>query len=200
MRVFRLAIATLAFVFVSSAHAGPYVEPFVTYTQGNGEYTQKPEFGGSTDKFTNTGIGYGAEAGYMFPNTLRLAFDYEIASTDVKYETAGTTRKQATSQYYGIVGYNWPGDVVGYLGLGGATTSDDQTPKTTMTGFTAKIGGGKQLWNFVQANVEVVGWFWNESTTEGSATLKIPDYYSNFTSTAIKASIRIPIGSGTKKK
>lgn len=196
MRSFSIFTLLLISSVATVANAGLYAEPFVGYLQGTGDYTLKPAYGGTTDKFTNNGLVYGADVGWIFGNGVRVAGDFEMSNTDVKYETAGTSTKFTTTNILLTVGYKFPKDIIAYVGLGSATSVDDQTPKTTLTGTVAKFGGGKELIKGVQVNVDAIAWLWNEQTTEGSPALKVADVYEKFNSVGVQATVRIPIGTG----
>ncbi len=197
MRALPGLLATLILCFSTVAAAGVYIEPLAGYQQVQTEYQFKPALGGTTDKQSITGLVYGAELGYIF-SKLRLGAEIQFANQEVKTESTGLKRKWTTTSYVGIIGYEFPEKIVGYIGVGTGSTVDDQTPKTTVTGMVLKLGGSRELVKHVSVSVEYLMYTWNETKTEGGATTKISDSYEKFNSAGVQANIRFPFEFGGK--
>ncbi len=191
----RFFSAFFVLIFAQVAHAGIYVEPFVGYTQGTTDTQTTVANGGVSAKLSSTAIPYGAEFGWIFGSGFRLGANLELANVDLKNDSTGATTKNSYMGTMLMFGYKFPQDIIGYAGVGSATTTDDATPKTTTTGTVLKLGAHKKLINHVSAGAEYVLYTWSESTTEGSPAIKIMDFYEKYNSSAIQAVIRIPFGS-----
>ncbi len=161
------------------------------------EYQFKPAFGGTSDKQAIAGLLYGAELGYIF-SKFRLGAEVQMAHQDIKTESTSVTRKWTTTSYVGIIGYEFPEKIVGYIGVGTGSTVDDQTPKTTVNIMVLKLGGTKELIKHVSVSVEYLMYTWNESKIDGGATTKISDSYEKFNSAGVQANIRFPFEFGGK--
>lgn len=198
MRALLALTATLILFSSRIANASVYIEPLAGYQQANNEYTLKPAFGGTSDKATITGFAYGAELGYMFHFGLRLGADLEMANQSIKTESTGVTSKWITSTYVFTVGYVFPKNIVGYVGVGTATSSDDQTLKTTLTGMALKLGGQHEFINHIAVRVEYLMYTWNDTKTDPNSAQKISDLYDKFNSMGVQASIVFPFEFGGK--
>lgn len=193
----RYLLAAVVLFFTQHANAGLYVEPLVGYTQANTEYTAKTAYGGASEKSAITGLVYGGELGWNF-GMLRIGANVEMGNQEVKAESTGTTTKWATSAALLMVGYKFPKDIIGYVGIGTGSSVDDQTPKTTVTGTVLKAGGSHEFVNHVAVSVEWIVYNWDESTTEGSSAIKFADYYEKYSSNGVQASLRFPFEIGGK--
>jgi hypothetical protein len=121
-----------------------------------------------------------------------------MGNQEVKAESTGTTTKWATSSALLMIGYKFPKDIIGYVGIGTGSSVDDLTPKTTVTGTVLKAGGSHEFVNHVAVSVEWIVYNWDESTTEGSSAIKFADYYEKYSSNGVQASLRFPFEIGGK--
>lgn len=192
-KITRIFLAlSLSPIFADVARAGLYVEPMAGYQKVTNNYTYKPANGGASDKIDVTGITYGGELGWAFQSGFRLGGQYELGNFEAKYETLGITRKLTGNAALLIIGYKFPKDIIGYLGIGQATTVDDQSPKVTATGQILKAGASHEFVKHIAVSAEWVMYSWNESTTEGSSAVKISDTFDKYLSNGVQANIRFP--------
>ncbi|MES2965652.1 MAG: outer membrane beta-barrel protein [Bdellovibrionota bacterium] len=198
MRVFIILSAAIFSLVASSASAGFYVEPFVGYIKGEIDSQTKAALGGTSAKMENTGLAYGAGLGWIFPNKVRVGADVELSNQEIKNTTTSVTSKVNVTSAYVIVGYEFEKEIIAYLGGGQSSSVDDQTPKTTSTGTTLKAGAYKELVNHVAFGAEAMLHTWVESTTEGSASVKIADVYEKYNSTSLHLFFRFPFEIGGK--
>lgn len=116
----------------------------------------------------------------------------------MKNTTANTTTKAAVTTTYIILGYEFPEEIHAYIGGGSMKSVDDQTPKTTLTGTTLKAGAYKELVKQVAFGAEWMLHTWTDSSTEGSAAVKITDFYDKFNSNSLHLFLRFPFEIGGK--
>lgn len=180
------------------ARAGVYLEPLAGYQQGSSDYQYKAALGGTSDKNTITGLAYGVDLGYIFNSGFRLALEFEMANQEIKTDSTSVIQKWKTTSYGLVVGYEFPEKIVGYLGVGMASSVDDATPKTTVSGMVLRAGGSREFFNHVAVSVEYRMYTWNESAVDGGTTTKFSDAYEKYNSYGIQANIRFPFEFGGK--
>lgn len=198
MRLLVVFSAAALTIFASNASAGFFINPYVGYVKGEVDSQTKPLLGGTAAKIENTGLAYGSGIGWIFPNKLRLGADIELSNQELKNTTTSTTSKATVTTAYLIVGYEFPEQIHAYLGGGHASSVDDGTPKTTVTGTTLKAGAYKELVKHVAFGAEWMLHTWVESTTEGSAAVKIADVYEKYNSNSLHLFFRFPFEIGGK--
>ncbi len=193
MKSFTKTIIIFLSLICSLSQASLYIEPIVGYHTGKTDYKYKDTINsGATDKGTLNGVGYGVGLGWIFGKNFSVGAEAQMFNLTSKFETETDKEKQTEIVSYVVVGYYVQPKARLYLGAGAFSSSDTETPKTTLTGSALKAGITYEFKNHISANIEYVLYGVNEAKTEGSPAIKLVDYYDHFNSTAAVWNFRFP--------
>ncbi len=196
LSVRRLFILLPILFFGSVSHAGLYIEPIVGYQLGKIELAVKPALGGQEGKGTVQGPAAGLGLGWKIGN---ISAGVDVQTMMLKAKIEGTPEedwKQTAGHV--VVGYNIRPDTRIYLGVGAFTLEDEDTPPTTYTGASAKIGAVYEFKKHIAVDAVAILYTPSEMKQDGTPTSKTADVFDKFNYGAIIWNVRFPFGSFSK--
>lgn len=194
MKKFFAIYVLLMALQVQQADAGVLLEPFLGYDQAPMEVVTVT----NTDvSATNSGLDYGARAGYRFSQGLWLSAEYSAGSGKGKSKVAGqedsTYTKAAMSA---VVGYDhrdfrfWGG-----YGVSDKMTFKDSTGETNFSGTNYKVGFGYKAAPSVSVNLEYLVPSYTKYNT-GGADADVSTMFSKMSGASTQLSVSMPFDLG----
>lgn len=188
-KVFMIYMVLLA-LQIKEAQAGVLLEPFLGYDQAGMTVVTA---GGTDVSSTNSGMDYGARAGYRFSQGMWLSAEYSLGSGNGKPKNAGQEDSTYTkSAMSALVGYDqgsfrfWGG-----YGVSEKLTFKDSTGETNLMGTNFKAGFGYKPTPDFSVNLEYLVPKYTKFNT-GGADADVDTAFSKLTGSSIQLSLSLP--------
>jgi len=187
-------------ILSATASANELIEPYGGYAVGTVSKKYVDTYSDSTLAGTslsgsNSGLGYGGRAGFIFHHFLILAAEYQGLTLTEKYNTQTTTTAWNQHTWFATVGFQAPRGLRVMGSYGWDMQGDEDTTTTSKTHFKGtayKFAVGWHLPMPVAINLEY-SIYKLQDQTFNSTTTKVFDNYSKYDFSTVMLTLSIPL-------